>query len=1070
MFRTCFIYSFSLIILLLPIKISYAQEKSEIKDWFVEAESYFLFEEYKDALPLYQKILRVEPDNYNVMYKIGICYLNDTYQKGKSILYLEKAADHINYNYRINSYREKLAPPEALYYLGKAYHVNNKFDEAIESYRRFLSTADPVQFDFEVVNEDIDASQMAKKIYNDPVFFSAKDLGSTINSRFEDINPVLSGDGKILAFTRRLQFYDAAFYSVKGDDGKWSEPINLTEDFGLDGNSYTTGISYFGDEIYVYRSDEFDGNIYASKRISNKWSRLEKLNSNINTKFWESHAAPTPDGQYLIFTSNRDGGYGGLDIYKSKRTTSGLWGVAVNLGPVVNSPFNEETPFISNEGKTIFFSSEGHNTIGGYDVFISNLQNDGTWSRPVNMGYPVNTSDDDLFYYPTGINNFALVSLFLPSNTQGLRDIYEVEVYNQMIPRTFTLSGNLNVENASGKVFKKISAKLIDKSSNQVVSESAVTDDGSYTLQAREGNYLLVIEGPEIETYKKDISLQALQPETIVAVSDISLIHTEIPPVPVEVAAAPVKSPIVVKNSFFSVTDSSRIPIELTLPKGSDLKVIVKVDNTITSTEEIENVKRRFTYFYKPQPGENILNFTATDADGQESSTEVIIVYNPVEMVQPTQIAKVESQEKPLDSELFSVITSGKLKDYLIEIDLNEFESYFDLYTHLIQVASEIGFTEEEINQLFSVFFSQSDSKGFYNDFEAAMATEDSIRIWLADSINIPLAYLNTLLDIKNLTPGEMKEALLKIHASENITPSRFYKELADFFSTEDSLKMPEKTLTSLEEAWEIISSQTSNESALKALMLYSTTNDLQFFYQNLLLNSEGGLHTYLTELRMEQEGINTSIDLVEHLFKNANGEYYTKEELIKALELARVNRQYYLEKFIEMLSIQGEGALKSQLILLSKNKGQIESFEDLFGYLLNQSKYKNYSLESVYSLFLDLIGIDNVEEFAAKLESYGYTAINKALRDTTISSFSNPLELIKYLLAATRMYDFTEADINNLLIRMMLERGLDFRSIRSIDEIQGKFWKSRKFLTTFILVNIVLLILILLFWLRRKK
>ena len=165
MFRTCFIYSFSLIILLLPIKISYAQEKSEIKDWFVEAESYFLFEEYKDALPLYQKILRVEPDNYNVMYKIGICYLNDTYQKGKSILYLEKAADHINYNYRINSYREKLAPPEALYYLGKAYHVNNKFDEAIESYRRFLSTADPVQFDFEVVNEDIDASQMASGMY-----------------------------------------------------------------------------------------------------------------------------------------------------------------------------------------------------------------------------------------------------------------------------------------------------------------------------------------------------------------------------------------------------------------------------------------------------------------------------------------------------------------------------------------------------------------------------------------------------------------------------------------------------------------------------------------------------------------------------------------------------------------------------------------------------------------------------------------------------------------------------------------------------------------------------------------
>ena len=154
----------------------------------------------------------------------------------------------------------------------------------------------------------------------------------------------------------------------------------------------------------------------------------------------------------------------------------------------------------------------------------------------------------------------------------------------------------------------------------------------------------------------------------------------------------------------------------------------------------------------------------------------------------------------------------------------------------------------------------------------------------------------------------------------------------------------------------------------------------------------------------------------------------------------------------------------------MNKDKGQIRKFEDLFGYLLNQSKYKNYSPESIYNLFLELIGIDNVEEFADKLESYGYTAINLAIGDTSIGNFSNPFELIQYLLTATHTYDFSESDINNLLIRMILEKGFDIQSIRSIDEMEGKLWKSRKFVTTIILVNIVLLILILFFVLRKRR
>jgi tetratricopeptide (TPR) repeat protein len=1047
------------------------QDKIDPKEWFVEAESYFLFEEYKDALPLYQMILREDPENYNVIYKIGICYLNDVYQKGKSISYLKKAAENINNNYKINSYKERLAPPEALYYLGKAYHVNNKFDEAIECYQRFLNSANPDQFDFDIVNEDIAACQRAKKIYSDPVYFTSHNLGSMVNSRFEDFNPVLSGDGKVLAFTRRLQFYDGVFLSNKNDDGSWSDPVNLTGDFALDGNSYTTGISYHGDEIFVYRSDNYDGNIYSSKKINNAWNKLEKLNSNINTKYWESHASPTFDGQYLIFTSNREGGYGGLDIYKSKLNSSGDWGPAVNMGPVINSPSNEETPFMSNQGYTLFFSSQGHNTIGGYDVFISHLKDDGSWSKPYNMGYPINTSDDDLFYYPIGVDNIGLYAISAGEHSEGLLDIYQVEVYNMMIPRTFTVTGKLHVDDPSSKTFKKLSIKLYDPKSNQMLKQETVGEDGTFALQTTQGEYLLVVDGPETETYRKNINLQVAQPESSVSLPDITLKRTEIPSTLVEIITPPVTPQIITKKDFYTVTDSSAIPIDLILSKGSDLEVIIKLNDAVILTENIPDVKKRFTYFYKPQKGENLLKFTATDPEGLVSTTEVVVLYNPPEPGITTKISRAEKPEKPLDSESLVAISGDELSVYLSKIDLTEFGDYMELYKHLLLAADTNGFSKKQVDNMFAIYFTQKDEKEFSNEFETTFSEHDVRRTQLADSISLPLVYLNSLARLNYLSEGDIRDALLRMHTSDiKIDANDFYDELVNFSPVSKNFSKPERTISTIQNAWETYIIQINPDSALESLKLFSTTEDMQFFYQNLLVNSKEGLHEYLTELRLEPEEIHTSIELTEHLLEQATGEFYTVDNLFETLELARINKRYYLNRFIDMLISRGEGNLKSQLIFMNKERDQIETYEDLFGYLLNQSRYKNYSLESVYSLFIDLIGIEDVGEFADKIQSYGYLAINRALQDTSLSYFSNPLELIQYLLAATRTYDFTESDINNLLIRMILEKGLDEKSLREIDQIQGRFWRSRKFLTTLILVNIVLIILILLFSFRRKR
>ena len=271
----------------------YSQEEdSKTKDMFLEAESFFLFEEYKDALPLYQRILQVDPENFNINYKIGICYLNDIYQKHKSIQYLEKAVKGTSPAYKQNNFKERMAPLEAFYYLGNAYRVNNRLNEALEAYNQFKQVLDPVVYDIELVDEQIKACKVAADLQSRPYYYISFNLGETINDRFEEIHPVISGDETVLVFNRKLQFYDAIFYSEKRN-GKWSSPINLTPSFAVDGNSYCTGISYDGKELFIYRPDEFDGNLYVSKREGENWSKLERLNDNINTKYWESHASPS---------------------------------------------------------------------------------------------------------------------------------------------------------------------------------------------------------------------------------------------------------------------------------------------------------------------------------------------------------------------------------------------------------------------------------------------------------------------------------------------------------------------------------------------------------------------------------------------------------------------------------------------------------------------------------------------------------------------------------------------------------------------------------------------------------
>lgn len=442
---------FFLLLAWLPFE-TFAQTKTEIDETYRDANSYFYFEDYEEALALYQKIYKFQPDNHNLNYRIGFCYLNIPGSKHKSIQFLEKAVQNTTARYNEESITEQRAPIDAIFYLGDAYLTANRIDDALKAYEKFYTlTNGKGEWDFEYFNHQVNVAKNSIRIQRNPVDFIMANLGETINDRFANFNAVVSGNGMVLAYTTKLKFYNAINISRKNDKNQWEKPVNITLDLQTDISCSTLCLSFDGNELYLFRDDNHDGNIYVTRYNGEKWAPIKKLNSNINTGAYETHASLSPDGKQLFFTSNRKGGFGKLDIWVSTRTSSDDWGPARNLGATINSPFNESTPFISTDGTTLYFSSEGHNNMGGYDIFVSQLSGKGEWTSPINLGYPLNTTDDDLFYHPVDDGATALIARF-DDNSFGETDIFEVELF---IPRfrKSIVTKNAAHERTSDKTF-----------------------------------------------------------------------------------------------------------------------------------------------------------------------------------------------------------------------------------------------------------------------------------------------------------------------------------------------------------------------------------------------------------------------------------------------------------------------------------------------------------------------------------------------------------------------------------------------------------------------------------------
>lgn len=1058
-----FIFFYLIISTWALVPLAEAQDKQELKEFLIEAESYFFFEEYTEALPLLHRILTRDPENYNVLYKIGICYLNDPYQKNRSISYLHRASEQVNPDYKVNSYKERMAPPEVEFFLGQAYHVSGDIDKALQHLNNFLEKHNPSIFDTQVILDEIASCKRAKQAVKSPIYMAKSSFEPIVNTRFAESNPVLSGDGTTLIFNRKLQFYNAVFIVSKKDDGSWKVPYNLTSDFGLDGDSYATGISYNGDRIFVYRSDDFDGNIYSSSKVDGKWQKLEKLGGNINTKFWESHASPSPDGKHLFFTSNRTGGYGGLDIYRSPKLNTGEWGEPENIGPIVNSPLNEDSPFLSTDGEKLFFSSTGHNSIGGYDLFVSIRKDTNEWSRPINMGYPLSTNDDDMFFCPIEGNKYSGVySMYDPLSTVGLKDIYYLEIYNEVFPRMYKLKGKLNSSIPGFFEDNQVYFALVG-SDGITVQTKQVGSKGEFTLEANHGIYQLRIYGNTIEPQILPIELPVNLKGWLVEIPEVNVVESVSQPdttmfKKMQAPNLELLSPELV------ITDSVPLSIKLKLEKGANLHVQYIINNNLEHEKEFLVQQEEFTLEYVPKDGNNLLIFKVEGEDGLIATKEVTIVYSP----------KVEKDVLTPDTlttkfESIAQFAPTGLREYLLSLEQLSFSSLSDLYAMLRANASVNEYEIASVDRLFEKLLSQRPMNEFLVEVEKqAQIGQKTIRDSLSGVTDMPLSWVVEGKKIAIITKVQFDYDLLNIVPYETGETDKL-SYLHSFVGQKgETLAGKYSGLHKPMNIYSALLAEIGGELTEELVNLASTTMALNRYYNRLLTSPNSELRNILNDVELNSLEIKNSIQLNNYLFEKYDSLGLDKTKLIYSIEQSKKGYGSALSKFLESMASIAQGDLKLRIEELDISKNDIRSFEEIIKLLLRDATSRAYSAQEVYNLLIKMIGIGNVDTFIEALLEKSDGKLYNALMEMDRQQYTNEIEVIKYLLSKSGEYDYTDSYINNLLIRMLLESGMDSWDKALDESFAKKIIRKRSLLTSSILIG--LFVIILVFFRRKRK
>lgn len=497
MHHTTKTFSLTLIVFLLGTTVVFSQRNvnkaTHFKRVYPVADQQLNANKIQRAIKNFIDLQELDPKNAHINYKVGRCYLLLNGKKTEAVPYLEKAVVKTSSKAKSN-YKATESPLDAYFHLARAYHLDSQFDNAIAAYRKYLQEDRSLFKErVEEIEWMIQTCQNGKLIVASPIAATTENLGKNINSIYDEYAAVVDAAETMMIFTSRRptstggymdlddKYFEDIFVSLK-EDGEWQKPISIGSQINTEGHEATIGLSADGQELYIYRDDFGDGNIYVSNLKNGGWSEPRELNQNINSVFRETHATVSVDGQTLYFTSDRDG-EGGMDLFISRRLPNGEWGLTLNLGETINTKYDEETPFIHPDGKTLFFSSKGHNSMGGYDIFFSILQDNGKWSTPMNIGYPMNTAEDEYFFVMSPDGKRAYYS---SSSGKGIggKDIYLVHLdTDRDIP--LTVYKGVIVPDPDGRTPKDVTIKVTDNETGELF--------GLYRPRQDNGKFILIL-------------------------------------------------------------------------------------------------------------------------------------------------------------------------------------------------------------------------------------------------------------------------------------------------------------------------------------------------------------------------------------------------------------------------------------------------------------------------------------------------------------------------------------------------------------------------------------------------
>lgn len=601
-------------------------------DYFKEGNFLIGEENYDVALRNYLLAYQLDSSSANINFNVGFCYLNSSMNKGKAEYYFSRAISDVSKNYRYDDPSEKSAPSLAHFYYGKSLHINYKFDEALAQYDIFEKNYVKDKSTKEDVAYYRAQTVYAKELVATPINVKIENLGDSINSSYPDYSPVLSADEASLIYTTRRntstggektpegQFCEDIVVAYKDENGTWTSPKSISQFINTNGHEASVNLTTDGQTLIVFKDDGGNGNLYYSTWDGKEWSFLQSFGSDINSKYWEPHACITADNNTLYFVSDRPGGFGGRDIYRCVKLPNGAWSKALNLGPTINTKYDEDGPFIHPDGITLIFASRGHKTMGGFDLFASIMDEDKKFSEPENMRFPINTPDDDVFFVtsPDGTRGYFSSA---KDGGYGEKDIYKMFIPDVKEKPLALFKGSILPADGE-KLPDDLEIIVTNKETGEIVGKYKPRENGTFaTILPPNKNYNFSYKSKGEEFYNEDIFVS----------SDVAYqeIKKEINLEPVSLlGAVKVKNKGVVLNTIVlnnkkDQTPVSNAKISLTEKGGSVINFDVDINGKKDGTALVFD--KRYTIVAEVNGKKsNVNTFNTVGLNGSKSITQIL--------------------------------------------------------------------------------------------------------------------------------------------------------------------------------------------------------------------------------------------------------------------------------------------------------------------------------------------------------------------------------------------------------------------------------------------------------------